>query len=235
MYLDADNTGNGRFANTAGMDRPGTAGGRLNFASGVEGDENTADVLLTGATAANAYGPSITLPDSTGGRSAGTSLGNSVVDSSPGVPNPATDMDFIMHRLDPGANGNRVLELRIPKTGLSYTRTTHPAAGAPVNCGVFTNDIIGMRIALCDNDDDTPGVEHSMQDENAAENLDGTDSLRNALDVVLTPTIGENIIANSYDTVEGGIKDGPAWNFEACLSRYQLLPAASSVEDWQNQ
>ncbi len=235
LYFDFDDSRAGRYAGTA-ADLGGVAGGRVDFPSSTEGNQTVADIRLSGANQAANYGPSFTLADSSYGRFKGTSFGTSAVDSSPGAANANTDIEFFMHRINPTVNGNRVLEVRIPVGGLSYNRTTHPAGGAPVGCGVFTNDIIGVRTYVDDDDTHAGTAQYAMMDLNALGNLNGTDNVLNPKGAILGTFGGATpYIAAAWDAVTPGIINGQAWNYEGCSPRYKLLAQGSSVSDWHSR
>ena len=146
-------------------------------------------------------GPSFTLPDGTIGRIDGTPLVANPNDANGALPNSATDIEFQMTRLDPSNNGNRVLEIRIPKTGLG---------------SAFTDGIIGIEVEV-DDDDNGGDRDHALFHENAGENLDGTDEVLNA----------SGGVRGNLDTVAGGkfnngMVDQNANNFECSWPRFLL-------------
>ncbi|MCX7012729.1 MAG: hypothetical protein NTW86_09255 [Candidatus Sumerlaeota bacterium] len=228
LGIDADDTRNGQQSTAAGKDRPGLAGGKMTFASSADGGAGVGDADLN-ATGANAYGPTFTLPDGTLGRVAGTQLGTNLCDTNPN-PNPATDVQYYMKRDNPLVNGNRSLEIRIPKSGLSYSRTDK-ANPDPAHAGTFINNIIGLYIAVDDDDNGTPR-DHQMLLDNACENILGTENILNA-DGTTWGTVATRATTN-YDSTNGGVFDSYSYAFEAGWPRFQLLPSSSGVEDWRN-
>ncbi len=235
IAIDGDDTRNGRFTTTnATEDRGGLAGGRFFFSSSTEGGTGVADAQL-GYQAARGYGATITLPDGSLGRYKGVVYAQSAY-----VPNKDTrsDIEYFMHM--EGVGGNRSFELRIPKYGLSYHRTDK-ANPDPTHAGTFTNDVFGLQICVDDVDGTATVAEHQMFFENAAENLDGTDTVigtdGNTWDTA-NPTLAQRATVDSatysWDAVNSGILEANSYRWEAACPRFKLLPQAS-VQDWDKK
>lgn len=226
--IDADDTRNGRRTSVATPnDRPGLAGGRVDFDAFADGDETAADINLLSA-AATSYGPTFTLYSGLLGRALGVDEGANVNDEAPN-PNPLTDIHYYMKCDNRATNGNRSFELRIPKTALSYSLTGKQNPDS-THAGTFTNGIIGLQVALDDNDTADIVRDHQMFMDNAGENLDGTDVILNADGTQWgTGTIGANLGTTNWDAVNIGVRDQFAHGIEACWPRFQLLasPAAN--------
>ncbi len=238
IKIDADDTRVGRILTGVNQDVIGMAGGTIQVATSTEGGTGVGDIQcgINWGNSGNSYGPTFTLPDGSWGRFKGTKYAAGAADKNPN-PNAATDIEYFT-KFDSATTGDFTFEVRIPKTGLSYTRTdktipTTLAAAMPGKTpGVFTNDVIGVFVSYYDSDLADGRTETELQMENAAENLDGTDNLLNA-DGTVAGTLASLAGANAgwWDAANLGVLEMGNYTYECALPRFKLM-TTSGVENW---